>query len=170
MKVYYYSKKELLPLILKEGLEIIPSDEILILEAPEPKEWVKNKFFPRFWEDIFKPLFVKDTILLEITLDNEDIKMAFVRDYIHIIKYEPRILPYDSDFPKEYDYKSEKIARKNLKDTRISLIFYLAHKDNLKYKLPQILLTKSINYNNIKILSKKSLFGLLLGYVKSKNI
>jgi hypothetical protein len=153
MKVFHYTTRENIGLILQQGLHKMNHNFIFAFESPEPLEWVRNTFFPTLWSSVFKPIYTVG-VLLEITLDEEDIKSAFVRDYVHFMKYQ-HLLKYDPEtFPTFYNYSSQKEAMDEMKDTRVTLPFYILHKFSLEYQLPEILLTKPILPHKIKIISQ----------------
>ncbi len=152
MKVYHYTKPSNLTQIKNEGLSPMNYDFIFTLLSPKPLEWIENPIFPKFSE-MFKLMYLKEYSLLEIELNSDDIKSAFVRDAAHKMKYE-RVFKYDPNtFPSQYNYSSEREALDKMKKTMVPLPFYLTHAKDLNYCIPEILLTKLISSEKIKIIS-----------------
>ncbi|MEC8339188.1 MAG: hypothetical protein VXZ40_01060 [Nanoarchaeota archaeon] len=153
MKVYHYTNPSNFSQIKYEGLSPMNYNFIFALLSPKPLEWIENPLFPKFSE-MFKLIYLKEYSLLEIELNNEDIKSAFVRDAAHKMKYE-RVFKYDPNtFPSQYNYSSEQEAFDKMKKTTVPLSFYLTHFKDLNYCIPEILLTKPVSPSKIKRISQ----------------
>ncbi len=110
------------------------------LLEPEPEEWTKNEEYKDIWSCLMNNT---GPLLVEVDITNHT-DSAFVVDWAKKEQY--RVKP------------GEKLGRQKLidaerayVDTKIPLLEYLENKDELQYKLPEVIITKTVPIQDVRL-------------------
>lgn len=110
------------------------------LFSPQPKEWFDNQDFPQVWLDLKSHV---GSMLVEIEVDEND-------PDVYVVDWAPReyFLLQESEGRKGEQRRDAEAA---YMDSMIKLKDYLARREVLNYSLPEVVFTKEVKPEQIKV-------------------
>ncbi|OGY85666.1 MAG: hypothetical protein A2233_05630 [Candidatus Kerfeldbacteria bacterium RIFOXYA2_FULL_38_24] len=135
----------------QDDMEACNTKAVFALLEPLPDNWINNEHFKGVW-DYFR--YDIGTLLLEIEIDPEK-DQIFMADRGHV----EGVLYYEDKegIPEKYLHPSRREGERSYMESKIPLKDYLEKAKDLRYSMPEVIITEDVPLEKIRISEQQPL-------------